>query len=134
MRLCTSWFAVCHHASGCTLQNRVLAKQTFFFKALQLYAKNASFIQPFTENLFHKIARNRIMQKRKAHFSAKWSLGMIAQSTIYSWKNVAQGKQIFLLSSANVLRMETLPSPLRKSKKKPWQNAMYIINKGNQVF
>ena len=57
-------------------------------------------IQPFTKNLFRKIAQNR---KRNSG-----SLRMIAKSVYFSRKNVAQRKQKFALFFAKVLRIETL--------------------------
>ena len=70
-----------------------------------------TFNQPFNENMFPKIAHNRVTQKAKSTILRELSLRMIAHSIFFAQKCSATKAKIFAFFSKNcakVLWMETL--------------------------
>ena len=62
-----------------------------------------TFIQLFTENLFRKIALNRITQNWNSAILHEMKFKrMVVQSALFSHKNVAQQKQKYAISFAKI--------------------------------
>ena len=89
-----------------------------------------TFNQPFNENMFPKIAHNRITQKAKSTILRELSLRMIAHS-VFLRKNVAQRKQKFSLSLVKIALKSFVNGNLRPN---GFPNINKVIINNSQQF
>jgi len=90
VRACTSWFAVCHHSSGCRVELPNMKSPR------SMCTVQYTFNLPFNQKIFPIIAQNRITKKRNSEMKFA---NMIAQNAIFSLKNVRLGNYLSLVNN-----------------------------------